>query len=286
MILEDKWLALAAGTAISLVSAWYSIVGLTAIFAGAFVSIIIMGSVLEFGKIITASYLYRNWKQMPIVMKSYFSIAVVVLMLITSMGTFGYLSKAHIEQTASTGDTQAKIERIDQNITREKERISRADKASKQLDEAINTMISNDKVSKGLEFRRKQEAERKELTNEIKAAQTNIDKLLDERLPLSQEVRTMQREVGPVRYVAELVYGQSDPTILEKTIRWIIILLVLVMDPLAVLLIMTTTKKKDPKAVRADKYINDEKEWLAENSNAVATDGVDWNNMDIVVKKK
>lgn len=283
MIFNDRWAALAAGASISLVSAWYSIIGLTAIFAGAFWSIVIMGSVLEFGKIVTASYIYRNWSKMPIMMKSYFAVAVVILMLITSMGTFGYLSKAHIEQTAFSGDTQAKIERIDQNIAREKERITRADSISKQLDAAINAMISNDKISKGLEFRRKQEAERNEVLREIKSAQLNIDKLLDERLPLSQEIRIMQREVGPVRYVAELVYGESEPSILEKTVRWIIILLVLVMDPLAVLLIMTTTKKRET-ILPIDRYKREEQEWLSQN--ATATDGTNWKDMDVVVKKK
>lgn len=279
----DKYLAFFAGVAISCISAWYSIIGLTTIFSAAFYPILIMGSVLELGKIITASYLYRNWRMMPIVMKDYFTLAVMILMLITSMGTFGYLSKAHIEQTASSGDTQDKIERIDSSIARERERITRAEAAMKQLDGAINSMISNDRATRGLEYRRTQEKERKELQVEIKSAQSNIDSLLDEKAPLSREIRNLQREVGPIRYVALLFYDSDNTEILDKTIRWIIILLVLVLDPLAVLLIMTTTRHTTTDSYR--KYSKEERDWLKENSNAVATDGKSWFDLPIIIKK-
>lgn len=290
----DRYSALFAGISISGVSAWYSIVGLTAIFSAAFWSIVIMGSVLEIGKIITASYLYRNWEKMPIIIKTYFTTAVVILMLITSMGTFGYLSKAHIEQASSVGDSQERVERIDSTISREKEKIARADAALKQLDGAINSMISNDRATRGLEYRRIQEKERATLKNEIKIAQANIDELLDEKVPLSKEIRNLQREVGPIRYVALMIYGDDNEEILERTIRWVIILLVLVLDPLAILLIMITTKnnlsewqpKSHPTYSERNKYTKEEMGWLKENSNAVATDGESWIDIPVVVKKK
>jgi len=282
----DRYLAFFAGFAISCVSAWYSIVGLTAIFAAAFWSILIMGLVLEVGKVITAAYLYRNWKNMHVVMKTYFTIAVFILMFITSMGTFGYLSKAHIEQASSTGDSQERIERIDATIAREKEKITRSDAAIKQLDSAINSMISNDRATKGLEYRKAQERERASLQNGIKIAEASIDKLLDEKAPLSKEIRNLQREVGPIRYVALLIYDNDDALILEKTIRWIIILLVIVLDPLAVLLIITTTRSDSPEYLIKHKHNKEERAWLKENSNAVATDGKLWTDMPIVIKKK
>lgn len=278
----DNVFALLAGIAISGISAWYSIIGLTAIFAGAFWSIIIMGATLEIGKIITASYLYRNWKSLSIPVAGYFISAVLVLMLITSMGTFGYLSRAHIEQAAGSQNVDAQLERIDQSIARERERIVQSEGILKQLDASINSLIDQKHVILGLEARRKQEAERRLIADSIREYQTNIDKLRDEKMPLQQAIRDAKREVGPVRYVAELIYGASDTEIMDKSIRWIIILLVLVLDPLAVLLIMVSTQKyTSSPPMSKTQYAK----WLRENANAVATNGTEWSDMGVVITK-
>ena len=102
---------------ISAVAAFYSIVGLMAIFSASALSIAVMGIVLEIGKLITASWLYQNWKRVPFLLKSYLTIAVIVLMFITSMGIFGYLSKAHIDQGSGTSELYVKVERLDNRIT-------------------------------------------------------------------------------------------------------------------------------------------------------------------------
>ena len=278
----DNAFALLAGIAISGISAWYSIIGLTAIFAGAFWSIIIMGATLEVGKIITASYLYRNWKSLSTPVAGYFISAVLVLMLITSMGTFGYLSRAHIEQAAGAQNVDAQLERIDQSIARERERIVQSEVILKQLDASVNSLIDQKHVVLGLEARRKQEAERRLISDSIREYQTNIDKLRDEKMPLQQAIRDAKREVGPVRYVAELIYGASDTEIMDKSIRWIIILLVLVLDPLAVLLIMVSTQKyTSSPPMSKTQYAK----WLRENANAVATNGIEWSDMGVVITK-
>ena len=282
----DGRLALFAGVFISGISAWYSISGLTSIFAGAFWSIIIMGTALELGKVITAAYLYRNWKDMPAIMKSYFTASVIVLMFITSMGTFGYLSRAHIEQTSSAYDIEAKLERVDQSISRERTRITRAEESLRQLDNAVDIMISKDQATKGLQSRRAQEQERSTINQLIKDSQNNIDKLLDERMPLGQAMRDIQREVGPIRYVAEFVYGRSDSRLLDSAVRGIIILLVLVLDPLSLLLIMTTTRKEEPLDKDAKKkYDIEAKKWLKQNANAVETNGKEWKDMGVIITK-
>ena len=279
----DNIFALSAGIAISSISAWYSIVGLTAIFAGAFWSIVIMGVTLEIGKIVTAAYLYRNWKSLSTLVSIYFASAVIILMVITSMGTFGYLSKAHIEQTSGAQNIDAKIERIDQMIARERERIVRAERIQAQLDASINSLIDQKYVVLGLEARRKQENERRAIDESIREYQATIDKLNDEKMPLQQSMRDARREVGPIRYVAELIYGSSDTEILERSIRGIIILLVLVLDPLAVLLIMVSTHRAIAVVPTTKAKYN---KWLRENANAVATDGNEWNNIGVVVTKK
>lgn len=279
----DNVLALSAGIAISAISAWYSIVGLTAIFAGAFWSIVIMGATLEVGKIITVTYLYRNWKSLSLLITTYFISAVMILMAITSMGTFGYLSKAHIEHTSDSQNIDAKLERIDQMITRERERIVRAERVQSQLDASINSLIDQKYVVIGLEARRKQESERKDIAERIREYQTTIDKLTDEKIPLQQSMRDARREVGPIRYVAELIYGSSDTELMEKSIRGIIILLVLVLDPLAILLIMVSTHRAIPVVATSKAKYN---KWLRENANAVETDGHEWNDMGVVIRKK
>lgn len=245
-----------AGVGISIISAYYSILGLVAIFPATPIAIMTMGSALELGKVVTASYLYRNWKKLPILVRGYFIAAVIVLMAITSMGTFGFLSKAHIQNTSEIGSVQAQIERIDTSIQRETVRLNRAQTSLDQLDAAINSMIGQEYASRGLTVRRSQAVEREALQTEITQAETAIDQFRDDKIPLVRRVQEAQTEVGPIRYVAELFYGSSESSQLEMAVRWMIILLVIVFDPLAVLLIMMSTgleRPKEPEVVKPKK---------------------------------
>ena len=283
----DRFLAIFTGLILSLVSAWYAITGLAIIFSAALWPIIIMGTTLELGKIITASYLYRNWSVLPILMKSYFTVAVAILMFITSIGVFGFLSKAHIDQNISSGDIQSKVEIIDSRIQRERERIASNTSALKQLDSAVNKIIDEKDAEQALRYRKNQEKERKSINSEIKDSQKSIDELQIEKMPLAKEIRIAEREVGPIRYVAELIYGESNKEILEKSVRFMIIALVLVLDPLALLLIVSANINYSQKSKPTDssnKYYLDAKKWF--RSNAVATDGKNWTEMpDVTVIK-
>lgn len=226
--------------AIAAVAAWFSIIGLTAIFAAAVIPIIIMGSVLEVGKLVTASWLYQNWQTASFLLKTYLTSAVVILMFITSMGIFGFLSKAHLEQTKPAGNNMAKIDRLDKMIAREQKEIDDAETVIRQLDEAVAILQEYDRIrgpEGALAVRRSQSDERAELKDIIDTAQDNLDRLEDQRLVLSAEVRELELEVGPIRYVAELVYDDAESK-LEDAVRWVIIILVLVFDPLAVLLLV------------------------------------------------
>src|SRR6056297_387917 len=150
------YLTLFVALAISGVAAWYSIVGLMAIFAASAMSIAIMGSVLEVGKILTASWLYQNWNRVPFLLKSYLTTAVVVLMFITSMGIFGYLSKAHIEQTGDLGVVENQIALLDIQIERQQKDITRQQGALDMLDEALARYTELGAVTKGLQAREDQ----------------------------------------------------------------------------------------------------------------------------------
>jgi hypothetical protein len=258
------------GIALSGVAAWYSVTGLTAIFAGAYWAVIILGGTLEFGKIVLASWLYRNWSYVPFLLKTYFTIALLVLMLITSMGIFGFLSKAHLEQTAPAGDVAAKIERIDGSLARERMRITRGENQLAQMDKAIDAIIDkNNRAQTAMQVRTQQKKERDQIAAEMKDAQVAIDKLLDEKTPLMTATRALKLEVGPIRYVAEMIYGEGNEKDLEAAIRIMIMLLVLVVDPLAVLMIIAASKN-----LKLD----------VDQIDAVVTDGEIWDN--ITIEKK
>ena len=402
-------LTLLVALSISVIAAYYSIVGLTAIFAAAFLPIVLMGSVLEVGKLLATVWLHQNWKRAPGVIKFYLTTAVVVLMFITSMGVFGFLSKSHIEQSAVGGEQIAQMEVIDEKLinidskikrwTEDIERLNKggqnvrvdnlikleqnridearksiepqikaqnnkiplyqaqADKEIKQqekrLEAAQNRSKSDiqqaekrlavldkdveaytkqgtikggvftadtDNVAKGKELRKEQAPERDklnkqiaqakknelsvasavqreitkintrlakqianvekaiseirksirptidlankniqkhtadagtgskeveakivELENKITAIQPEKDKLRDAKFKFEKKYRQFEAEVGPVKYIAELIYGDADRTLLEAAVRWVIIIIVAVFDPLAVCLVLAGT---------------------------------------------
>ena len=223
---------------ISAVAAFYSIVGLMAIFSASALSIAVMGIVLEIGKLITASWLYQNWKRVPFLLKSYLTIAVVILMFITSMGIFGYLSKAHIDQGSGTSELYVKVERLDNRITSERKIITRAEKQLSALDSALDKYLELGAVSKGLKKREDQEQERNSLTDNINNAQGRIDKLLDEKSEYKLQINSFEVEVGPLKYISALVYGDEALDYIDTAVRAVILILVFVFDPLAVLLII------------------------------------------------
>jgi hypothetical protein len=238
------WLLLLTGLTISAVAIYYSVVGLAAIFSAAVIPIVIMGSALEVGKLVCASWLKDNWERAPRFMKYYMIIAVMVLMLITSMGIFGFLSKAHNDQNLVSGDVQSKIAIYDEKITTEKGNIESAKKALSQMDAQVDQMLGRTDTDKGAEravvIRKQQAKERANLQAEITKAQTNIASLQAERAPIAAEVRKVEAEVGPIKYIAKFIYGDhgADENMLERAVTWIIILIVVVFDPLAVIMLL------------------------------------------------
>jgi hypothetical protein len=237
------YLALVSGLFISAVAIYYSIVGLASVFAAAVIPIMIMGTALEVAKLVAASWLKQNWKIAPIALKTYLVVAVAVLMLITSMGIFGYLSKAHLDQNITSGDVQSKIAIYDEKIKTERENIDANRKILKQLDESVDQIMGRSQDEKGAEkavaIRRAQQKERSRIAQDIADSQKRIASLNEERAPIAAEVRKVEAEVGPIKYIAALLYGDNpDQNILDKAVTWVIILIVIVFDPLAVSLLM------------------------------------------------
>jgi hypothetical protein len=239
------YMALFSGLTISAVAIYYSVAGLVSIFAAAAIPIIVMGAVLEISKLIATVWLKLNWSRAPIFIRTYLLIAIAILMLITSMGIFGFLSKAHSDSGLVSGDVQAKISVYDEKIKTERENIDAARKALTQMDAQVNERLSRSTDDRGAEravqIRRQQQAERTRLQNDISRSQGVIAKLNEERAPIAAEVRKVEAEVGPIKYIAKLIYGDNpDANLLEKAVTWVIIIIVVVFDPLAVILLLAS----------------------------------------------
>ena len=231
-------LTLFVALAISAVAAYYSIVGLMAIFAGATTAIAIMGIVLEIGKLICASWTFQNWKTSPVSIRFYFILAVVVLMLITSLGIFGFLSRAHITQSSPTALISERIERIDLKIDQRQTQIKRYQGRLDTLDQALQRYIELGAISKGLAKIGAMDNETSLLKTKVEGLENEIDDLSDEKYGLKTELNLAEVEVGPIRYVASMLYDDGSESQLEEAGRWIIVLLIFVFDPLAVVLVI------------------------------------------------
>ena len=242
-----SYITLAVALSLSVIAAYYSIMGLAAIFAAAVIPIIIMGSILELGKVVVTLWLHEYWRQCRLLMKMYLVPAVAVLMLITSMGIFGFLSKAHSDQSLVSGDVQAKISVYDEKIRTARDNIDANRKALKQMDEAVDQVMGRSADEKGADkavsIRRSQAKERARLLSEIAAEQKTIATVNEARAPIAAEVRKVEAEVGPIKYIAALIYSDTtDVNMLEAAVRWVIILLVIVFDPLAIMMLLASTE--------------------------------------------
>ena len=258
------YLLLLTGLTISAVAIYYSVVGLAAIFAAASIPIIIMGTTLEVAKLVCASWLKANWERIPRLMKLYMTTAVMVLMAITSMGIFGFLSKAHLDQAVPTGDIAAQVAMIDEKIRTQREIINDNRSVLRQLDEAVNQTMGRSTNEQGADravaIRKSQTKERAQANKSIDQAQAEVSKLLEQKAPIASKLRAVEAEVGPIKYIAAFVYGDNpDANILEKAVTWVIIIIVSVFDPLAVIMLLAAQmtfqwyrKGHDPLAIEEE----------------------------------
>ena len=265
--------------AISLIAAGYSILGLATLFAGAAVPIIAMGSALEVGKLVAASWLYHNWREgIPRALKAYLFSAIIILVFITSIGIFGFLSKAHLDQVRPTGNNAVQIALIDKQINQQNLIIDRAENTLDRLDKALDVYIAKEYVSRGLKERKKQKEERDLLNGEIKKAMDEIAKLTNEKSNIQIEQLKIEADVGPLKYVAELIYGDNAKDHFDSAVRIIILILIFVFDPLAVLLLIAANislrqwkEKRNAKKNKIEeekKLAKKQKDWQTEATNA------------------
>jgi len=246
--LQDKIFSFATVTLLSAltlggIAAWYSIQGLIAIFSAAVIPIMIMGGALEAAKVVTTVWLHRYWKRASWFMKSYMITAVCLLAFITSMGIFGALSKSHSDQALVSGDVTAAIAVYDQKIDAAKQNIDTDRKALSQMDAQVDQLLgrSTDTIgaSRAVTIRKQQATERTSLNKDIETNQVLLSQLSDESIPIRAKGRKVEADVGPIKYIAALIYGDHPSNdLLERAVRWVIIIIVFVFDPLALTLVL------------------------------------------------
>jgi hypothetical protein len=273
-------LTLIVALTLSAIAAWYSVLGLTAIFAAAVIPVIIMGGSLEIAKVVTALWLHKYWDRATWKLKIYLIPAVVALAFLTSMGIFGFLSKAHSDQTLVSGDASAKVELVDEKIKIARENIAMNQKALAQMNNQVDQLLGRTDDDKGanraIQVRRQQATERNRLTQEIEAEQAEIAKLNEEVAPIRAEIRKIEAEVGPIKYIAALIYGDNpDTNLLERAVRWVIILIVFVFDPLALVLVLA--------AQSSYKWLDEDLRNLNSKKDIPVNNKIDENTIDDIV---
>jgi hypothetical protein len=256
---------------ISAIAAGYSIIGLATLFAGATMPIIAMGSALEVGKLVAASWLYNNWRNplVPKTIKAYLTSAVIVLIFITSMGIFGFLSKAHLDQVQPSASNEIRVELIQTQIDQQNTIISRSQNTLTLLDKTLEKYIDMEYVTRGLKEREKQKPERDALNLAISNAIDEISKLTLAKSALELQQEKIEAEVGPIKYIAELIYGDTAKDHFDEAVRWVIIVLIFVFDPLAVLLLIAANiSLRSRKLVKEEEKTKVEKDYQKEATNA------------------
>ena len=239
------YLTLLSGLLISAVAIFYSVAGLASIFSAAMIPIIVMGVSLELAKLVVTVWLKQNWDKAPFALKTYLTIAVVVLMMITSMGIFGYLSKAHSDQALVSGDISARLSVYDQKIQTAKDNIDADRKALQQMDAVVDQTMGRTTTAAGastaVSIRKSQKNERTRVAQDIETQQKAISDLMETSAPIRSQSRKVEAEVGPIKYIAQLIYGPNpNENILEQAVSWVIILIVIVFDPLAITLLLAS----------------------------------------------
>jgi len=270
-------LTLLSGLSLTSISAYFSIIGLLAIFPTAFWPILLMGICIEISKVISTIWLKQNWKDSPILIRISLVISVIILVIMTSVGGFGFLSKSHLEQGAKTIDNAPKVERIEQQIAREKAIITDNEKVIAQLDATINSYLGKDRTDKSVSIRRSQAPQRKELKDEIDVANKHIDGFNEEKFKLQSEIRALELEVGPIRYIAELMYGAENNNTknIEGAVKIFTLLIVSILDPLAIILLVAANhsimRRQDEKKQETNKNMDVGEAGRAHSDTSVAS---------------
>jgi len=235
--LKISTILLGCALCLSTTAAYYSIAGLAAIFASSFWPVVAMATILEISKLVVASWLYQKWNIIPPLLKIYLTTAVVVLMIITSLGIFGFLTRAHVEAGLANTELSLKLEQITGQIDQHKTAITRYQTQLSQLDKSINIQLDANRATQALASRKSQESERNDIKTKLEIESKTIQDLTDQQLKIKQDISIVETKIGPIKYIAEFFANGSNVDT-DQAVRYVIIVLVLVFDPLAVLMLI------------------------------------------------
>ena len=229
------------------VAAYFSVIGLATIFAGSFWPVVVMAGVLEIGKLVTAGFLHIRWSDINRAMRYYLMTSVVVLMLITSLGIFGFLAKANIEQTLQGDSYSLELSILDKRLDAKEKELGRFEERLANLDFIIDTARPEDRNY----IDRRQRDERAQIATDIDLVVSEIVELNEEKMPIQREQLVQEGEIGPIKYVAEMLYGEDvAKDKLDNAARILIFFIIFAFDPLAVLLLVASlgimARENDP----------------------------------------
>jgi len=251
-----KWLTLFTSLTLAGTAAYFSIIGLMTIFSGAALSIAFMASVLEFGKIVSAAWLHYEWDRINNLIRAYFTTAVLVLMLITSMGIFGYLSKAHIDSSSTSDSYSLEASIVDKRLEGKQLQLNNLTGRLENLDYVLQTSRPEDRNY----VNRVQTEERNEINAEIDILVSEIVSLNEQKMPIQKLQLEQEAELGPVKYIADMIYGEEAASYYDNAVRWVILTIIFVFDPLAIMLLIVSTAAFKRDRERPAKPLVDEKQ--------------------------
>jgi len=251
-----KWLTLFTSLSLAGTAAYFSIIGLMTIFSGAALSIAFMASILEFGKVVSAAWLHYEWDRINNLVRAYFTTAVVVLMLITSMGIFGFLSKAHIDSAVTSDSYSLEASIVDKRLEGKQLQLDNLTGRLENLDYVLQTSKPEDRNY----VNRVQTTERNEINAAIDILVSDIVKLNEQKMPIQKLQLEQEAELGPVKYIADMIYGEEAESMYDNAVRWVILTIIFVFDPLAIMLLIVSTTAFKRERERPTKPLVDEKQ--------------------------
>lgn len=239
------WLTFITGLLLSGIAAYFSVVGLSMIFAGSFWAVAVLASALEITKLVAVTWLYRyrNLASRPV--RSYFYLATIVLMIITSLGIFGYLSRAHVDIEAGATNAQLTIDEINQReqaITDQRDQLTAELKSvSGQSDKLVDQLALSNRLTRAngaVQVQRENAKRRDDILAQLKASNAALTEIKKERITTQATVDKATADIGPLKYVASAVYGSETQDTIRKAVIWLTVLLMVVFDPMAVMLLI------------------------------------------------
>lgn len=257
-------ITLVVSLGLAAIAGWFAVAGMITILQGQIIAGLVLGIGLECGKLVSVSWLYWNWKESPWALKAPMLLVTTIIMVLTSLGVYGFITKAHLEHGSSTINHLAKVEDIQRKIDVEKLKIEDLNKVVGQLDTVVNTVIAQNRPDRAAALRKTQDSQRNQLSSQISEVNSRINELNDEKFKFEADLRQVEHEVGVLKYVAQLFSSENsdEKRNIQSAMTVFTLLVVLALDPLAILLLISanfTMKRMQEEKIAKINAINEVK---------------------------